>query len=252
MSLGRVKPAPVALGRVQPDGTVRPERSICEVAADARARNSPAAAGLERQCAQTSMQTPATDVPQAATAETEGKSGDVRLSRIFTGGAASGSWPGQTGDFVELRNRGQTPLDLSGWSLQYTSAQGSSWQVIRLSGIIAPDQIFLVAAGGLVKVQPDLAAPVQLGADSGKLALVRSARALQGSCPTDSADLVDFVGYGAANCSLGHAMSGGAVNAAFSRAQDGCSDTRDNAVDFAVGPPLALDRARAIEPCPPQ
>ena len=45
------KPA-MALGRVHvPEGTARPAKSICEYARSARERNSPAAPGLEKQCA---------------------------------------------------------------------------------------------------------------------------------------------------------------------------------------------------------
>ena len=40
-----------ALGRVQPSDTQRPTMTICEAAKSARARNSPAAPGLEKQCA---------------------------------------------------------------------------------------------------------------------------------------------------------------------------------------------------------
>ncbi|WP_159015625.1 hypothetical protein [Cognatiluteimonas profundi] len=54
MALGRVVPPakpPVALGRVAPSANPNAGLSICEVARSARARNSPAAASLERQCA---------------------------------------------------------------------------------------------------------------------------------------------------------------------------------------------------------
>ena len=52
VALGRVKPVvpPVALGRVQVLPGAAPV-SICDAARSARARNSPAAPGLERQCA---------------------------------------------------------------------------------------------------------------------------------------------------------------------------------------------------------
>jgi hypothetical protein len=43
--------APVQLGKVAPLGATAPARPICEVARDARERNSPAAPGLEAQCA---------------------------------------------------------------------------------------------------------------------------------------------------------------------------------------------------------
>lgn len=243
VGFGRVKPAPLRIGRIKLDG-VTDERSICQVAADARARNSPAAPGLERQCAQSSANSATANAGQPGPAVLEGMSGDVRLSRVYVRGGANGAL---SDDFVELRNRGQTPIDLSGWSLQYASSQGMTWQVVPLSGVIAPDRIFPVAAAGL---QPDWTAPIQFGASAGKLALVSSTRALQGACPVDSAALVDFLGYGTANCSLENVVSAGSADGAFVRSQDGCTDTRDNGTDFTVGPAVVLDRNRAIEACP--
>lgn len=54
VALGRVQPTsppPVALGRVQSAPGSNPSPPICDAARSARARNSPAAPGLERQCA---------------------------------------------------------------------------------------------------------------------------------------------------------------------------------------------------------
>ena len=246
VGFGRVNvqtpPAGVGFGRVKVDGNAD-TRSICEMAANARARNSPAAPGLERQCAQSPAAEAAANAGSPAQAEMEGTPGDVRLSRVYTGGGSNGA---SSDDFVELRNRGQTPLDLSGWSLQYASPQGSFWQVIPLSGTIEPDRIFLISSGrmqfGSAVVPPDWAAPIQLGANAGKLALVRSTSPLDGACPVDSAAMVDFLGYGTANCSLENVVSAGPANAAFIRLQDGCTDTRDNGTDFTVGPATALDR----------
>ena len=253
VAFGRINvqtpPAGVGFGRVKVDGNAD-TRSICDMAADARARNSPAAPGLERQCAQSPTVEASANAGQPLPVQMEGGPGDVRLSRVYTGGGSNGAL---SDDFVELRNRGQTPLDLSGWSLQYASPQGSFWQVIPLSGTIAPDRIFLISSGrmqfGSAVVPPDWAAPIQLGANAGKLALVRSTRPLDGACPVDSAAMVDFLGYGTANCSLENVVSAGAANSALIRSQDGCTDTRDNGTDFSVGPATALDRARAIEVC---
>ena len=254
VGFGRVNvqtpPAGVGFARIKVDGNAD-TRSICEMAADARARNSPAASGLERQCAQSPAAAAAANAGSAAQAEMEGTSGDIRLSRVYTAGGSNGA---TTDDFVELRNRGQTPLDLSGWSLQYASPQGTTWQVIPLSGTIAPDRIFLISSGrlqfGSAVVPPDWAAPIQLGANAGKLALIRSTRPLDGACPVDSAAVVDFLGYGTANCSLENVPPPGPPDAAFVRLQDGCADTRDNGTDFTVGPATALDRARTIAVCP--
>ena len=57
----------VALGRVQSTGAPAPSMTMCETAASARARNSPAAPGLERQCAaQTAQAEQAAKAAQAA------------------------------------------------------------------------------------------------------------------------------------------------------------------------------------------
>jgi len=57
----------MALGRVQSTGAPAPSMTMCETAASARARNSPAAPGLERQCAaQTAQAEQAAKAAQAA------------------------------------------------------------------------------------------------------------------------------------------------------------------------------------------
>ena len=241
VGFGRVKPPPVQLGRVESNGST-PERSICQAATDADARNSPAAPGLARQCAATQDELSANS---AAPLTTDGTPGDVRLSRIYTGGGSNEAGP-TVSDFVELRNRGQVALALDGWSLQYASPQGTNWQVIPLSGTIMPDRIYLIAAGSL---RPDQVSPLQLGMTSGKLALVRSVRSLEGSCPIDGGTLVDFIGYGTANCALGRAMATGTALSAFGRRQDGCSDTRENSADFSAVAPDELDRASPVDTC---
>ena len=73
---------------------------------------------------------------------------NVVVSQIFGAGGNSGS--PLTNDFVELFNRGSTPIDLSGWTVQYATASSTSWQHTSLSGTIAPGGYFLVqeASGG--------------------------------------------------------------------------------------------------------
>jgi len=249
VGFGRIKPAPLkGIGRVKTDGTVD-NRSICEAAADARARNSPAAPGLERQCAnapQTADQAnPVTPAGQAAPAAMEGVA-DLRLSRVYAGGGSKGA---MMDDFVELRNRGQTPIDLTGWSLQYASPLGVNWQVFPLSGIIQPNLIFLVSNE---RQQPNSAAALQFGIGGGKVALVRSVQALAGACPVDDDTLVDFLGYGTANCSFGTLSLALSSASAFTRPHDGCTDTRDNAADFADRPTSVTNQGGEVEACPGQ
>jgi hypothetical protein len=48
----------------------------------------------------------------------------IVISQIYDGGN-SGATP--RNDFIELFNRGNTPVDVTGWTVQYASALGSSW-----------------------------------------------------------------------------------------------------------------------------
>jgi len=67
---------------------------------------------------------------------------DIVISQVYGGGGNSGA-PFQN-DFIELQNRGSAPVDVTGWSVQYASAAGSSWQVTALTGTIAPGRFYLV------------------------------------------------------------------------------------------------------------
>jgi subtilisin-like proprotein convertase family protein len=125
-------------------------------------------------------------------------------------------------DFVELFNRGSTPVNLAGWTLQLWGDTGSattpatpSWDVIPLSGTILPGQYFLVAPslqrgslGSLVTTSPlpapDVMGPVYDGAilvsTVNAVALMSSATPIPaGQCPAGP-DLVDLFRYGHPNC----------------------------------------------------
>ncbi len=103
-------------------------------------------------------------------------------------------------------------MSLEGPSLQYGSATGSTWQVIPLHGSVPSGGYFLVGLavtlGGPAGVnlpQVDQKVGINISAFSGKVALVYGTTPLSG-CPSSAADggstpLIDFVGYGSANCS---------------------------------------------------
>jgi len=123
----------------------------------------------------------------------------VVISEVYGGGGNSGST--YKNDFVELYNPTSSSVDLSGWSVQYGSAAGtSSWQVTNLTGSIAAHGFFLVGeaagTGGSVSLPtPDVPGTLALSSLAGKVALVSSATALSGANPT-GASIVDKVGYG--------------------------------------------------------
>lgn len=167
---------------------------------------------------------------------------DVVISQVYGGGGNSGAT--LRNDFIELFNRGTSPIDLAGWSLQYASAGGSTWNNrTNLAGIIAPGQYFLVqqaaGAGGSVNLPtPDLTGNIALAGTAGKVALLNTTTEISSgtACPS-GAGIVDFVGYGSANCAEGSPAPALSNTTAALRANNGATDTDNNAADFAVGAP---------------
>jgi hypothetical protein len=178
-------------------------------------------------------------VPAAARASTSG----VVLSQVYGGGGNSGA--SFHNDYVELFNAGGTPVDVSGWTVQYATAAGTSWQTTPLSGTIGAGGYYLVqlASGGTVGASlpaPDATGTSNLAATSGKIALVRGTTALAcgataGSCSADSL-VEDLVGYGAASDFEGSGSAPAPSNTlAALRGDDGCIDTNENSTDFTAG-----------------
>ncbi|WP_162247578.1 lamin tail domain-containing protein [Pseudoxanthomonas sp. Root65] len=167
----------------------------------------------------------------------------VVISQVYGGGGNSGAT--LKNDFIELRNNGPTAVDLTGWSVQYTSSGGTTWNGrTNLSGSIPAGGFYLVqqaqGAGGTVDLPtPDAVGTIAMSGTAGKVALSRSTTALTGACPTADANVADFVGFGsAATCFEGSAPTGtlGNTTAAL-RGGDGSIDTNNNGADFAVGAP---------------
>ncbi len=167
--------------------------------------------------------------------------GGVVVSQIYGGGGNSGAT--YTHDFIELYNAGTSAVDLAGWSVQYASSAGTSWQVTTLSGSIAPGGYYLIqqaqGSGGTTPLPPpDATGSINMSATAGKVALVNNTTALSGACPTGDA-IVDFVGFGAAaNCFEGTGPTPAPGNTtAVLRRDNGNQDTDDNAADFEAGAP---------------
>lgn len=178
----------------------------------------------------------------------------VVISQVYGGGGNSGA-PFRN-DFVELLNRGTEPVTLSGWSLQYASANGATWSVLALPDVqLAPGQYFLIqlasgGSNGAALPAPDATGTTAMAATAGKVILLRNATQLSGGCPV-SANLVDLVGYGStASCFRGLAPASAPSNTlAALRGGAGCTDTMNNAADFAVGPPIPRNRSAPIAHC---
>ncbi len=178
----------------------------------------------------------------------------VVISQLYGGGGNSGST--YTHDFIEIFNRGASPISLNGWSVQYASATGTSWQVTNLTNFtLQPGQYYLIqeaqGAGGTTPLPtPDATGTIAMSGTAGKVALVNTTTALTGSCPT-GAMIIDFVGFGTtANCFEGAGATAAPSNTnAVLRAGNGCTDNNNNAADFAVGPPTPRNTASPVNLC---
>jgi predicted extracellular nuclease len=167
---------------------------------------------------------------------------DIVISQVYGGGGNSGAQ--YANDFIELFNRGTGTVSVSGWTVQYASASGSTWSKTALSGSIAPGRYYLVgeaagAGGGAALPTPDATGTVAMSATSAKVALVTTTTAL--SCATGcdkAAGVRDFVGYGSSASSAETAPTGNLSNTtAALRRNGGATDTDNNSTDFTVAAP---------------
>ncbi|MGW4214923.1 endonuclease/exonuclease/phosphatase family protein [Lentzea sp. NPDC004789] len=170
---------------------------------------------------------------------------DALISEVYGGGGNSGATLKQ--DFVELANKGTSPISLDGYSVQYISATPGAttqWGVTPLSGSIAPGKTFLVAeakgTGGTVDLPaPDATGSLNMSATGGTIALVNGTAALTcktaADCAADSR-IKDLVGYGTAVVREGTAAPALSNTTSASRGT-GLADTDDNSADFKAGDP---------------
>ncbi len=164
----------------------------------------------------------------------------VVISQVYGGGGNAGAR--LKNDFIEIFNRGSVAQDLSGWSVQYNSAVGTTdWLTTNLPKVtLQPGQYLLIeeaaGTGGTVDLPtPDVAGTLAMSASAGRVALVSSTVALSGaSCPT-TASYVDLVGYGpTAACSQIAPAPILTNTTAAARAGNGCTDTNNNGADFTA------------------
>jgi hypothetical protein len=192
----------------------------------------------------------------AASARGSG-SGSVVIAEVFAAGGNTGA--AYTNDYVELFNRGAGAVAVDGWTLQYASAGGTSWQTTPLAGTIPAGGHYLVqlASGGTSGAAlpaPDATGASNLAVTGGKLALVSDASALScgdapGSCSAVST-VEDLVGYGGASDYEGSAAAPApSATTALVRAGGGCTDTDDNAADLAAAAPAPLNSSAPASGC---
>lgn len=203
--------------------------------------------------------------------------GDIVLSQIYSRGGESGST--YQNNYLELFNRTNNPINISGWRFRIADATGPFTLAIAFTssqGInIGAGQYFLMQFGpaspnGAPLPNPDIVVPFHFDPPpgfppipdinlfpSGKVALMLPNTSLFNACPVPDAGIVDFVGYGSTTVCF---EGGGPVptlssTTAAVRGANGCSDINYNNLDFAVSTPAARNTSSALHFCngtPPQ
>ena len=195
--------------------------------------------------------------PPALLVVSTGSATNVVISQIYGGGgnAVTSSY---TNDYVELFNAGGSAVNVTGWTVQYASASGTSWSTaVTLSGTIPPGGYYLVKLAGGGSASPALPTPdasggINISGSSGKVALVNSSTLLSGSNPVGASSIVDFVGYGTANAfEGGGAAPGGGNTTAVLRNGNGTVDTGNNNADFTAGTPNPRNSSGVVVTNPP-
>lgn len=178
----------------------------------------------------------------------------VVINEIYGGGGNSGAT--YKNDFIELYNNSSSSVNLTGWSVQYASSAGTTWQVTNLTGTIAPNGYYLIqenaGAGGTTDLPtPDVIGTIPMAAGAGKLILVNITTAQTGSCPT-GAQIIDKVGYGsAANCFEGTGPTPAPSNTNSVQRTPIGTDTDQNASDFTAGTPSPVSGGAVPDVTPP-
>ena len=196
-------------------------------------------------------------LPLAAAPASGSGSGSIVVGALYASGGNSGAV--YANDYVELFNRGAGAVAIDGWTLQYASAASTTWQQTALNGTIPAGGRYLVqlasgGANGAALPAADATGASNLAATGGKVAVVDNATALAcgasaGSC-AGSGSIEDLIGYGsAADYEGSGAAPAPSATMALARAGGGCTDTDDNAADFATAAANPQNSTAAASTC---
>jgi predicted extracellular nuclease len=166
----------------------------------------------------------------------------VVINEVYGGGGNSGSH--YKADFVELFNPAAAPADLTGWTVQYRAAAGTTVSKTALTGTIAAHGHYLVqesaGTGGdqVTLPTPDATGTVAMSATGGVVILASSSTNVttQGDL-AGVADVVDAVGWGSSTTSFEGTAPGPTTDNTTSVSRADATDTDQNGVDFAKGAP---------------
>ncbi|MGH7616591.1 MAG: lamin tail domain-containing protein, partial [Gemmatimonadaceae bacterium] len=192
--------------------------------------------------------------PDAAHRNVTSTAGSLVISQVYGAGGNSGST--LKNDYIEIFNPGSSPVSTAGWSVQYASAAGTSWQVTALVTLtVPPGGYYLIqesqGTGGSVDLPtPDASGTIAMSGTDGKVALVNNTFALTGACPTATTSAIDIVSYGSGNCVVtGAAAQALTVTTADFRNQGGCAYTGNPSADFTRATASPRNRTSPASVC---
>jgi predicted extracellular nuclease/uncharacterized protein YdeI (BOF family) len=184
--------------------------------------------------------------------------GHVVISQVYGGGGNSGAPFNK--DFIELYNPTSESISLEGWSVQYASSGGTSWQVTNLAGSIPAYSYYLISQGGgsngVDLPVPDAVGSIGMSGTAGKVALFNKTAPVSGANPNGA---IDFVGFGGANAFEGSGPSKAPSNTTSVQRRPYANiipesglgnawDSDDNALDFMAAAPVPKNSASPAEP----
>lgn len=173
----------------------------------------------------------------------------VRISQVYGGGG--GSSAAYAYDYIELFNASGSPVDMSGWAVEYGSPTGlwgsSASNIVNIpAGTFIPAcGYFLIQSGAagtgsVLPVTPDIVqgSGPSIGQTNGKVALFTTANPSV-ACGAE-VGLVDKVSYGTGNCPEGTAMVALTNASTAVRGGDGLTDSDNNSTDFSAVASLSV------------
>ncbi|RZK27308.1 MAG: hypothetical protein EOO63_13775, partial [Hymenobacter sp.] len=183
-----------------------------------------------------------------------GQSTTIVISQVFGAGGNNGA--PYTNDFIELHNVSNTLQSVEGFSVQYATTAGTSWQLTNLTGSIPAGGYYLIQEAGSSNgatslSNPDATGTIILSSTNGKIALVGNQTPLT-DCANALSRAIDLVGYGTTpTCFEGSKNTGVALTniTAALRINGGCTDTNQNNADFTTDAPNPRNSASPIYNC---
>jgi len=178
----------------------------------------------------------------AASSASGSGAGSIVISEVFAAGGNSGA--PYTNDYVELFNRGSSAVSVTGWTVQYATATGTTWTSTALDGSIPAGGHYLVqlasgGSNGSALPAPDATGTSNLATSGGKVQVVNA-----------GAGVEDLVGWGSATLYEGSAAAPALTSTtALVRGGSFCTDADDNSSDFTAGTPTPLNSSAAVAAC---